>query len=259
MVPPPQPQPRSENQQDTRPKIVFCIPGSQFSGTFLQSWTNCVLNLFGKYNMILSNRYSAMVNFARALCLGADVLKGPDQQPFQGQLDYDAIVWLDSDIVFNPETLDKLIQHCLHDNPVVSGAYVMNGGNSLCCVKKWDKDYYKKNGSFEFLTMEEYKEKLNLNDESKQIDEDKDVIINAAYAGMGCMAIRKGIIEDNRMKYPWFFRNIERFTNDSGHTMFSEGVSEDVAFTRNLIDSGIIDSVTVYLNLRFGHEKSILY
>jgi hypothetical protein len=255
MMPPP---PSEEQQTDPRPKIVFCIPGKQFSDTFLQSWTNCLLNLFGKYNMVLSSRYSSMVNFARALCLGADVTKGPNQKPFQGQLNYDAMVWLDSDMAFNPDTLDKLIQRCLNDKPVVSGTYFMDGGRNLCCVENWDKEHYKKNGSFQFLTIQDYKERMNINEDTKDLDENKDIIVNAAYAGMGCMAIRKGVIEDDRMKYPWFFRNIEHFCNDAGHVIMSEGISEDVAFIRNLIDSGVIDSVTVYLNLRFGHEKTVL-
>lgn len=255
MMPPP---PSEEQQNDPRPKIVFCIPGKHFSDAFLQSWTNSLLNLFVKYNIILSNRYSSMVNFARAMCLGADVRKGPNQKPFQGELNYDAMVWLDSDMVFNPDTLDKLIQHCLNDNPVVSGAYFMDGGRSMCCVENWDKEYYKQNGCFQFLSIQEYKEKMNINEETKNIDENKDVVIKCAYVGMGCMAIRKGVIEDDRMKYPWFFRNIEHFQNDAGHIVMSECVSEDVAFIRNLIESGVIDNVAVYLNLRFGHEKTVV-
>ena len=256
MVPP---SPAVEQQKDPRPNIIFCIPGNHFSDAFLKSWTNCLLNLFVKYNIILSNHYASMVNFARAMCLGADVLKGPDQKPFQGELNYDAIVWLDSDMVFNANTLDKLIQKCLNNNPVVSGCYFMDGGNYLCCVEKWDKEYYKKKGSFQFLSIPDYKEKMNINDETTEIDINNDVILECAYAGMGCMAIRKGVLEDNRMKYPWFFRNIEHFQNAAGHIVMSEGTSEDVAFIRNLIDSGIIDYVAVYLNLRFGHEKRIVF
>jgi hypothetical protein len=245
MVPP---QPDAE-MKDPRPKVVFCIPGRQFSDTFLQSWTGCVLNLFAKYNIVLSNRYSSMVNFARAMCLGADVKKGPDQKPFQGELEYDCMVWLDSDMAFNVETIDELIQKCLKDYPVVSGTYLMDGGKHVCCVEKWDTEYYKKNGSFEFLSVEQYKEKI----------ENKEHTLKSDYCGMGCMAIRKGIIEDDRMKYPWFFRNIEEFKDDSGNVVIRECVSEDVAFIRNLIESGVISHVNVELNLRFGHEKTVLF
>ena len=35
------------------------------------------------------------------MCLGADVLRGKDQKPFDGKLDYDFIMWIDSDQVFS--------------------------------------------------------------------------------------------------------------------------------------------------------------
>ena len=44
-----------------------------------------------------------MVNFARCKCLGANVLRGPDQKPWDGKLEYDYQLWIDSDIVFNVE------------------------------------------------------------------------------------------------------------------------------------------------------------
>ena len=45
-----------------------------------------------------------MVNFARCKCLGANVLRGPDQIPWDGKLNYDYQLWIDSDIVFNTES-----------------------------------------------------------------------------------------------------------------------------------------------------------
>ena len=82
-------------------------------------------------------------------------------------------------------------------------------------------------------------------------------MLECAYVGMGCMAMRYGVLEDTRFKYPWFFRNITSF-NDDGK-IITDGTSEDVSFIRNMIDSGIITGVMVDLSLRFGHEKSIVY
>ena len=39
-----------------------------------------------------------MVNFARCKCLGANVLRGPKQIPWDGKLKYDYQLWIDSDI-----------------------------------------------------------------------------------------------------------------------------------------------------------------
>jgi hypothetical protein len=40
--------------------------------------------------------------------LGLDVLRGADQKPFGGQVDYDIWLTIDSDIVFTPEQLIEL-------------------------------------------------------------------------------------------------------------------------------------------------------
>lgn len=45
------------------------------------------------------------------MCLGADVRRGEYQKPFDGKLDYDYIMWIDSDIIFKPKDLDKLISN----------------------------------------------------------------------------------------------------------------------------------------------------
>lgn len=224
--------------------IIICIPGNTFSNTFLNCWTNSITTLSDKYKLILSNGYSSHVNFARAMCLGANVLHGPEQHPFNGKTKYDAIIWLDSDMVFTPFMLDKLIYMTLHKYKVCSGIYAMDGGNQLCCVKDWDMEYYKENGGFEFISVTQGE---NLINQGQQM-------MKCAYVGMGCMGIRYGILEDTRFKYPWFFRNIEKIGDN-----IVDGSSEDVSFIRNMIDSGVIDGVMVDLSLRFGHEKRVVY
>ena len=63
-----------------------------------------------------------MVNFARCKVLGANVLKGPDQLPWQGKLQYDYQLWIDSDIVFNLEAFYKLIWM---DKDIAAGGVVV--------------------------------------------------------------------------------------------------------------------------------------
>ena len=233
-----------------KPTVIICVPGRTFSNRFFISWSECLIKLFYKYNVNVSNEYSSQVNFARSKCLGAHVLKGPDQKPFQGELDYDVLLWLDSDMVFNYELIDGLIQSCLHTHPVVSGVYSIDGGQHLSCVKDWNNEYFAKHGHFEFLTEETARELLAEETEW----------LKCAYSGMGCMAIRKGVIENERFKYPWFFSDVKQiYTGNQSMPYITEGMSEDVCFVRKLIDNGIIDGVMVNLKLRFGHEKSIVY
>lgn len=240
--------------EDSEPKktVVICIPGNKFSNVFLKCWTETIIrvNETKKYYLYLSNAYSSQVNFARAMCLGADVLAGPDQKPFQGNINYDVILWLDSDMVFNSTMILELIESCLTEYPVVSGIYALEGGQQLCCVRDWDIEYYKQNGSFQFLSCKE----------GEQLISENNHWIKCAYTGMGCMAIRKGILEDPRIKYPWFFCDLKKMPSTNPNIPYiCDGTSEDVSFIRNLVDNGIIDGIMVNLKWRFGHEKTCIY
>lgn len=242
------------SSEKNKPVVVMCIPGNQFSGRFLKCWTETMMMLSQHYEIILANAYSSQVNFARTLCLGADVLRGPDQKPFNGEIKYDVIFCLDSDMAFSGDMIHVLIQNCiLNKNKIVSGTYAMEGGQQMACIENWNEDYYVKNGHFEFLNAKDAEEKV-------KSDDPKKYILRCGYAGMGCMAIPYGIFEDSRFKYPWFFRNITKFKNTGPDDQsIWEGTSEDVSFIRNLIDSRVIDGVYVNLKIRFGHEKTVVF
>ena len=79
--------------------IVFCLPGRGVSYQFLKSFVGLCFDLVQNGAGIqISQDYSSMVNFARCKCLGANVLRGPDQKPWDGNLKYDYQLWIDSDI-----------------------------------------------------------------------------------------------------------------------------------------------------------------
>ena len=66
--------------------------------------------------------------------LGANVLRGPNQIPWDGKLEYDYQLWIDSDIVFNSE---KFFQLILDANPegekereIVAGWYCTEDGKN---------------------------------------------------------------------------------------------------------------------------------
>ena len=61
--------------------IVFCLPGRGCSYTFLKAFVQLCFDLVQSGASIqISQDYSSMVNFARCKCLGANVLRGPDQK-----------------------------------------------------------------------------------------------------------------------------------------------------------------------------------
>jgi len=184
------------------------------------------------YDFMVTNEYSSFVTFSRMKTLGLDVLRGADQKPFGGQVDYDVWLTIDSDIVFTPEQVVELIEDT-KKYPVVSGLYRMQDMKHLACVKEWDVDYFKKNGSFEFMKADEL--------------EKEDKYISVAYNGMGFFACRKEVLE--KMQYPYFSYPLIEIDG------MKDMCSEDVAFCKNLKDAGF--EVIVNTTLRVGHEKTM--
>ena len=152
--------------------VVFCLPGSPFSNKFLLGWTRIVQYCAThQIQLIVSNRTDSNVYYVRNKCLGGNVQMGVKQNPFGGQLNYDYLMWIDSDQVFSVEDFEKLLAA---NKDIVSGLYLMDGGTRYATVPKWDKDFYKKNGYFEFLTPDIV---------NKWIKENPNKLMNVEYTG----------------------------------------------------------------------------
>ena len=213
-------------------RIVFCLPGREYSREFLLAWSDLLMQAAAKgHQCMISQQYSSVVHFARAKCLGGDVLKGADQKPFQGQVDYDAVMWIDSDIVFKPEDFWRILESP-HD--VTAGLYMMEDLTHFAAVKDWNEDFFKKFGTFKFLRPDDVVGAAEY--------------LPVAYAGMGWMLIRKGVMED--LKYPWFWSDLQAVGD------LVDMNSEDVAFCKALAAAG--HPVHVDTKLRVGHQKKMI-
>ena len=219
--------------------VIIALPGREYSGTFLKNWSQTLITLTQRgYKIIMMNEYSSFVTFSRMKTLGLDVLRGATQLPFNGTIDYDVWLTIDSDIVFSPEQVIELIEDT-EKYPVVSGLYRMTDLKHYAAVKEWDLEYFKKNGTFQFLNVD------NLDTSEKYM--------KVAYNGMGFFACRKGVIEN--IKYPFFSYPLIEIETEDGK-LLRDMCSEDVAFCKNLKDVGY--NVIVNTSLRVGHEKTLV-
>ena len=135
--------------------IVLALPGNNFSGNFLDCYTD-TLQFFSKkgWGFGVSRSESSNVYHVRSMCLGADVLRGKSQSPFDGKIDYDWVLWIDSDIIWNVNQIEELLNT---PGDIVSGLYRMANGTQFTAVEEWDTAYFRKNGTFKFLTPEDLK------------------------------------------------------------------------------------------------------
>ena len=220
-------------------KVILALPGRTFSGTFLMNWSQTLLTLTKEgYDFAVINEFSSFVTFSRMKTLGLDVLRGTDQKPFGGKEEYDVWLTIDSDIVFTPEQVIELLEDT-KKYPVVSGVYRMQDMKHYACVKEWDLDYFKKNGSFQFMKVGE--------------PEKEDKYTPVAYNGMGFFACRKEVLE--KLTYPYFSYPLIEIEAEDGKIL-RDMCSEDVAFCKNVIDAGF--DIVVNTDLIVGHEKTLV-
>jgi len=218
-----------------RPKrIIFCIPGSNFSGTFFANWTEFVVKCM-RSNIIpmLSHSEDAIVYYARNKVLNGDVLRGIHQKPFDGKIKYDYLMWIDSDIIFNFDQFQKLLSYNLD---IVSGIYMMKGGQNFATVQNWDVEFFKKNGYFQFLT-------------EKDVKEWQGGLMDVSYTGFGFMLVKYDVFES--LEYPWFRPNWQQISED-----VRDFSSEDVSWCQNIKKLGF--HIYVDPSVRVGHEKRVI-
>jgi len=191
------------------------------------------------YGVKIVNEYSSFVTFSRMKTLGLDVRRGADQKPFDAKEDYHVWVTIDSDIAFNAQQVIKLIEDT-DKYPVISGFYRMSDLEHVAAIKNWDEAYFKKHGSFEFIKAADV--------------EGMDEYTEVAYNGMGFFACTRKVLEDDKLKYPYFTRPLVEMEGDDGKIL-RDTCSEDVAFCKNLQDAGY--KIMVNTKLVVGHEKTI--
>lgn len=217
-------------------KIIFCLPGSSFSKEFLQSWSDLLFNLVSLgHSVKMSTAYDANVFYSRTRCLCSETLKGKDQKPFGGQLEYDYMFWIDSDIVF---TADQVLQLIKHDKDIVSGCYVMHNNQHYPIVIDMDNDFYLKHGHYDFLDRKRLAERA----EQKELFE-------AAYVGFGFMCVKRGVFES--LTYPFF----SPLHIDFGTDHLSEYASEDVSWCIRVREKGY--KVLIDPTVQVAHQKLI--
>lgn len=215
--------------------IVFCLPGRGVSYTFLKSFVQLCFDLVHAGASIqISQDYSSMVNFARCKCLGANVLKGPDQLPWQGNLKYDYQLWIDSDIVFNTDAFWTIFAM---DKDIACGWYATEDGRTTSVAHWLDEDDFKNNGGV-------------MNHEMVDTISNRKKPFTVDYTGFGWTLIKYGVFEHPEMKYPWFAPQMQVF--DSGEVQDMCG--EDVSFCLDAIRKCNFE-IWCHPQVRVGHEK----
>ena len=225
-----------------KPVVLFAIPGGSFTPGFFDSWTKLTMAA-GRlpFDMVCTRHYSPVIYHCRANLLGADNRAGEHQIPFQGKLNYDYMMWLDTDINFTVEQVVSLFESMQKKKhvDVLCGIYLTADGHHSTIVKDWDVNFFLKTGMFPFLTIPQLKE---------EAAKSKDKLAKVFYAGMGFMMVRKGAFE--KVTYPWFEPIMHEIE------MSRDFSSEDVSLCWKWAEKGV--GIYIDPEIVVGHEKSIV-
>jgi len=221
-------------------KVVFCLPGRMVSYTYLKNFVSLCFDIVQNGMSIqISQDYSSMVNFARCKCLGANVLRGPKQIPWDGKLEYDYQLWIDNDIVFTPEKFWQLCDLAVpaegEERQIAAGWYATEDGHTTSVAHWLEEDDFRKNGG---VMNHETVESMGKRNKPFTVD----------YTGFGWLLVKKGVFEN--MEYPWFAPKMQVFESGAVQDM----CGEDVSFCLDAKEQGI--DTWCDPRIRVGHEKT---
>lgn len=215
--------------------IVFCLPGREFSAQFFNSWNSTLAALSqAKISFQYSTFYNPIVSMCRNAILGGTNRADKYQVPFQGNVPYTHLMWIDSDVVWKPEDIFKLIEL---DVPVASGCYIMADNNHYPIVENMnDQDLIEK-GSYEFLSRADLDTKKSP--------------FNVGYVGAGFLLVKYGVFE--QLNYPWFQTPILDIPGPE-YTI-TDIRSEDADWCVRVRELGY--DIVVHPEVRVGHQKLV--
>ena len=267
--------------------IALCLPGQNVSYTFLKNFVQLCFELVqNNMGIAIQQDYSSVVNFARCKVLGANVTRGKYQLPWDGKLDYDYQLWIDSDIVFNAnqfwalcdtalpaeapdrgevnedefpysflsdEELDQL--YLEKQDPLVDQTFeirkervrrLMLTGNPI--VAGW---YATADGHTtscaHWLSAEDFVKNGGVMDhETVETIQRSSALKTVDYTGFGWVLVQKGVFEN--MLYPWFPILLQEFPNG-----VTDYCGEDVGAALKAKELGL--EIIVDPQIRVGHEK----
>lgn len=209
--------------------VLICTPGHSVMKEYLKSLI-ATFDVLNKENISYgySIDYSSLVADARELTLdGNFAMNQYESRPFNGQVTYDKLFWIDSDISWTPEDFLALYKS---DKDIISGGYLLPNGTVVA---------HKEVGSMP-LTIEEF---MKMKDPE-----------SIGAVGFGFLAVKQGVFES--LSRPWFQSVSLTKTNiETGieHTFPISG--EDISWCYRVGKNGY--KIWIHPSVKVTHHKTM--
>jgi len=204
--------------------VIVATPGHSVMASYVKSLLS-LSTLFAekKITWMWLSEYSSHVADAREMTLNGDSVNSlVETKPLKGKVEYDKILWIDSDIAFNPEDAMKLLES---DKDIISGAYLLSFGEVTAYPKLLKQGYT-------------YEEVIKMNEPVK-----------VAGCGFGFLAVKSGVFE--ALSRPWFQSAIVE--QDDGFKFPMMG--EDLSWCKRVTDLGY--EIWFDPTVRVTHHKTM--
>lgn len=208
--------------------LMIVTPGHSLHRLYVNSLLNTSTLLAEKgLTFGWSGQFSSNVYDAREISLNGGFENDvTETRPFRGEVSYDKILWIDSDIVWKPEDVLKLYES---DKEVTSGVYFQANGAVMAFKELFGAP----------MTYEDIK------------NEKTPFEIYAA--GFGFICFKKGVFES--LPRPWF-QMVSGTKNINGNDVTFPILGEDLSLCQRLQDANIklwLDPTVIV-----GHIKSVV-
>ena len=208
--------------------VLIATPGRNMEAEYVKSLVQTVSYLKDQgITYLFLNEYSSMVSSAReATTMGETYLDPFNNSPVRGNVTYDKIFWIDSDIGWEIADFIKILES---EKDVVSGLYFNEKMVPMFSVVAEDS--------------------------AKEIDRilrsKKEEEIFAA--GFGFIAMKQGVFE--KMKRPWFESLFERVEDEEAKKEIFIPYGEDFSWCKKARESGF--KIYIDPTVSLSHYKKV--
>lgn len=208
-------------------KIIFMLPGQRFTAGCMKSLLLTALSFqHSGYPFVYINAGFADLYLTRNTLVSNELRNYDPRQvvPVMPAFpDYTHLMWIDSDMVWEPKMIEKLVQ----DNKDIVGG--------LCPINWQGKSnamWVAENGTY-FYNMRKQGQK-------------REGLMRVDYTGFAFLLVKRGVFES--MRYPWFDLRTANY-EDGTYGL----ISEDIAWCNRATEKGY----KIYIDraVRPGHEK----
>jgi len=229
--------------------MIFLFPGNASSGRQWIGAHTAMCNLMAQGKTVgMMSCSGANIYAVRNRCLSTK-LSEKGQNPLDG-VDYDRLVWADSDIHFDADQVNRLISF---DVEIVAGWYHKGSGEEISCGYRDMEHFKEEDKALLRQPLKTYRVRPLTVKSLEESDEIKaNGLLDVDYTGLGLVVMKKGVMET--LEYPWFISWVIEW-EEKGVQM-AEIITDDDGLCIQLQDKGY--QVFIDPGTYVGHEKMVV-